>query len=90
MRVNASEADLIDAYLNGTNLAHANLAAADLTNANLIDAVLANTNLNLTKLNDTLFDCESLKTVNTTFNASQIHIVEFEMDGSLKEVSSCQ
>jgi hypothetical protein len=41
-------------------------------------------------MNNTLFDCESLRTINTTFNISQIRIVEYGTDGSLKEVSSCE
>jgi uncharacterized protein YjbI with pentapeptide repeats len=78
-------ADLTNSDLRGIDLTGAELFRADLTNTDLRGATLANADLSLTNLRESLFDCTSLRTANSTVNASQIHIV----DSLQKEVSSC-
>ena len=60
-----------------------------LINADLRDSDLTNADLTLTRLNGSIFNCESLITDNLIANANQFHIIE-KSNGSLKEVSSCQ
>ena len=57
-----------------------------LINADLRDSDLTNADLTLTRLNGSIFNCESLKTADLTGNTSQIHIV----DSHNNEVSNCQ
>jgi uncharacterized protein YjbI with pentapeptide repeats len=56
-----------------------------LINADLRDSNLTNADLTLTRLNSSIFNCESLRTANLTGNTNQFHIV----DSNNKEVSSC-
>ena len=59
---------------------------ADLTNAIFLDADLQNADLDVATLNESVFDCNSLKFASlAVVNVSQIHIV----DENLNPVTSC-
>ncbi len=87
---NLANADLSNANLNRAIIGHANLTNAslrhaDLTQADLRGSYLTNASLHLADLDDSLFDCNSVKTANFTVNTTQVHIV----DSNLDVVSNC-
>src|SRR5215211_6624595 len=82
---NLGGAGLSHAIFDGADLTNARLEFADLTNAFVLNSTLTNADLNLANLNESIFDCSSVRTVINlaVVNVTQIHIV----DSNRNEVS---